>query len=215
MRNFLVILFIKASALSATIGTVAGTGQPGYAGAGGAATEARIKGPFGVVKDSHGNLYICDTFNHVVRRVDTKGKSTTVAGTGKPGYSGDGGQATRAALNEPYEVRVDTAGNLYFVEMKNNIIRRVDAATGNISTLAGTSERGNSGDGGPATEAQLNRPHSIQLGPLGHLYICDIGNHRSRKVNMKTGQITTFAGTGSFGWGRTGETVEIYLQNFP
>ena len=196
MRTLLIILLIRATALSATIGTVAGTGKAGHTGEGGVATEARINGPFGVVKGPQGNLYICDTFNHLVRCVDVRGKITTVAGTGKKGYSGDEGKSIRANLNEPYEVRVGTDGNVYFVEMQNHIVRRVDLKTGKIATIAGTGQRGFSGDGGTAIKAKMNRPHSIQFGPEGNLYICDIGNHRIRKVDLKTGRISTFAGTG-------------------
>ena len=196
MRTFLIILLIRVTALSATIATVAGTGDPGFSGDGSEASEARIKGPFGVVKGPQGNLYICDTFNHRVRCVDVRGKITTVAGTGKKGYSGDGGKSTRAKLNEPYEVRLGTDGNVYFVEMQNHIVRHVDLKTGIITTIAGTGQRGFSGDGGPAIQAKMNRPHSIQFGPKGDLYICDIGNHRIRKVDLKTGRISTFAGTG-------------------
>ncbi len=196
MRTLLIILLIRATALSATIATVAGTGEPGFSGDDDEASEARIKGPFGVDKGPQGNLYICDTFNHRVRCVDVRGKITTVAGTGKKGYSGDGGQATQANLNEPYEVRPGSDGNLYIVEMQNHIVRRVELKTGIITTVAGTGQRGFSGDGGPALQAKMSRPHSIQFGPKGNLYICDIGNHRIRKVDLKTGRISTFAGTG-------------------
>jgi streptogramin lyase len=196
MRPLLVLLLIQATATSATITTVVGNGESGFTGDGGEATEARIKGPFGVVKGPQGKLYFCDTMNHVVRRVDAAGKIITVAGTGQKGYGGDGGLATRAQLNEPYEVRFDAAGNMLFVEMQNHIIRYVDLKTGNIKTIAGTGQRGFSGDGGPALQAKMNRPHSIQLGPEGNLYICDIGNHRIRKVDQKTGRMSTFAGTG-------------------
>lgn len=196
MRPLLFMLLIRVTVLSATIVTVAGTGEPGYTGDGGEASEARIKGPFGVVKGPRGKLYICDTFNHRVRCVDVRGKITTVAGTGKKGYSGDGGKSIRANLNEPYEVRLGTDGNVYFVEMQNHVVRRVDLKTGIITTVVGTGQRGFNGDGGPALQAKMNRPHSIQFGPKGDLYICDIGNHRIRKVDLKTGRISTFAGTG-------------------
>jgi streptogramin lyase len=99
-------------------------------------------------------------------------------------------------LNEPYEIRFDKEGHLFFVERMNHLVRRVDAKTEIISTVAGTGELGFSGDGGAATAAQMNQPHSIQFGPDGALYICDISNHRVRKVDMKTGVISTFAGTG-------------------
>jgi streptogramin lyase len=134
--------------------------------------------------------------NHVLRRIAPDGVITTVAGTGQRGYSGDGGPALQATLNEPYEVRFDKSGNMLWVEMKNHLVRRLDAGTRMISTVAGTGQPGFSGDGGPATNAQLNQPHSIQLDASDDLFICDIANHRIRKVDARTGVITTFAGTG-------------------
>jgi streptogramin lyase len=176
--------------------TLAGSGQPGDSGDGGPAAQARINNPYGLTRGSDGALYFCDMENHRIRRVDRNGIITTVAGTGRSGYSGDGGPALRAELNEPYEIRLDHAGNLCFVEMKNAIVRWVDAKTGTISTVVGTGKPGFSGDGGPAIQATLNQPHSIQFDPLGNLFICDIGNHRIRKVDLRTGIISTFAGTG-------------------
>ena len=209
-------IFLMAPTLwSASIHTIAGDGQAGYSGDGGPATEAQIKGPFGVLKGPDGGLYICDTYNHVIRRVDPNGKISTVAGTGQKGYSGDGGPATQARLNEPYEIRIDAAGNLVFVEMQNHLVRQVDAQTGRIRTLAGTGKRGFSGDGGPATKATMNRPHSIQFGPAGHLYICDIGNHRIRRVDAKTGRITTFAGTGERNPTPDGTSIQGVALNGP
>jgi len=182
--------------LAIQITTFAGTGKPGLTGDGGPATKAQLSGPFGVVRGPDKALYICDTMNHAIRRVAPDGIITTVAGSGKKGYSGDGGPATKAELYEPYEIRFDRAGNMFFVEMRNNIVRRVDARTKVISTVAGTGKAGFSGDGGPATKAEMKSPHSVQFGPDGALYICDIGNHRIRKVDARTGIITTFAGTG-------------------
>ncbi len=178
------------------IATFAGTGQAGYAGDGGPATKAQLDNPFGVVRGPDGSLYICDTMNHVIRRVDRDGVVTTVAGTGKKGYSGDGGPALQATLNEPYEVRFDRPGNMLFVERLNHVVRRVDAKTRIMTTVAGSGKAGFSGDGGMASQATLNQPHSIQFDRGGDLFICDILNHRIRKVELKTGVITTFAGTG-------------------
>src|SRR5262245_36565028 len=184
------------SAPKPKIETFAGDGQAGYAGDGGQATKAWLDNPFGVARGPDGALYICDTMNHVIRKVDRNGVITTVAGSGKRGYSGDSGLALYAALNEPYEVRFDKQGGMFFVERLNHTVRRVDAKTRIITTVAGSGEAGFSGDGGAATQATMNQPHSIQFDARDDLYICDILNHRIRKVDMKTGVITTFAGTG-------------------
>jgi len=181
----------------AEISTVLGTGHAGFSGDGGPAIEAKMRGPFGVVRGPDGFLYVCDTYNHCIRKIDSMGIVTTVAGKGgEKGYAGDDGSATKALLNEPYEVRFDEAGDMYFVEMMNHLIRKVEIKTGQISTIAGTGDKGFSGDGGPAKKARFNRPHSIQFGPEGNLFVCDIGNHRIRKIDMKTGKIFTFSGTG-------------------
>lgn len=184
--------------VAAEVVTVAGNGRDEYTGDGGPAVEAGVGAPFGITLGPDGALYICETTNHVIRRVDEKtGRISTVAGIGrKKGYAGDGGSATEALLNEPYEVRFDRTGHMFFVEMRNHIVRRVDAKTGIITTIAGTGEQGFSGDGGPATKARVSVPHSIALDDHGSLYICDIGNHRVRRVDLRTGIITTFAGTG-------------------
>ena len=180
-----------------TILTVLGTGKPGFSGDGEPAGKAQIRGPFGVTRGPDGCLYLCDTYNHCIRKVDKSGIVSTVAGIGgNKGYSGDGGKAVKAQLNEPYEVRFDKQGDLYFVEMMNHLIRKVNMETGVISTVAGTGEKGFGGDGGQAKMATFNRPHSIQFGPGGDLYVCDIGNHLIRKISMQNGRISTFCGTG-------------------
>ena len=194
----LVAVLVSGSALAANVVTIAGTGTPGLEVGERLAKETPVGEPYGIAKGPDGALYVCEIATHVVRRLDeSTGKITVVAGNGKQGYSGDGGPAIEAKLNEPYEVRFDTAGNMFFVEMKNNIVRRVDAKSGIISTVAGTGKVGFSGDSGPATKAALNRPHSIALDNQGNLYICDIGNHRIRVVHLENGIIETFAGTGA------------------
>lgn len=179
------------------ISTLAGTGIAGRDGDGGPATAAKLANPFGVVRGPDGAVYVCEVDNHVIRRIAKDGTISTVAGNGTRGYSGDGGPALAAQLNEPYEVRFDREGNMLFVEMKNHLVRRVDAKTRVVSTVAGVGEPGFSGDGGPATKARLNQPHSLQLDASGNFFICDIANHRIRRVDARTGVITTFAGTGT------------------
>ena len=156
----------------------------------------QLHGPYGISRGPGKALYICDCDAQLVRKLSSDGKVSIIAGNGTRGYSGDGGPATSAQLSDPYEVRFDHAGDIYFVEMKNNVVRKVDHATGVISTIAGTGKPGFAGDGGPASKAQLNQPHSIQFDAHGDLYICDIANSRIRKIDMKTGVINTFAGTG-------------------
>jgi streptogramin lyase len=197
MHRICLALLLLPSLQAAQIVTIAGTGSAGYSGDGGLATTARIDNPFGVEIGPDGALYFCEYGNHIIRRLDLKThRISTVAGNGKKGYSGDGGPALQASLNVPHELRFDKAGNLYLVERDNHTVRRVDRKTRIISTAAGTGEPGFSGDGGPAAKAQLRQPHSIAFDPAGRLLICDIGNHRIRRVDMATGMIETFAGTG-------------------
>lgn len=177
--------------------TVAGNGKDVPGSADGKALSTPSSQPFGISYGPDGALYVCEVGSHLIRRIDLQtGEAKTVAGTGRKGYSGDGGPATLAQLNEPYEVRFDKQGNMLFVEMQNHLVRKVDHKTGVISTIAGTGVAGFSGDDGPASKAQMNQPHSIALDDKDRLFICDIKNHRIRMVDPQTGIISTFAGTG-------------------
>jgi DNA-binding beta-propeller fold protein YncE len=126
---------------------------------------------------------------------------TTAVGTGEKGYAGDGGPATRAQLNGPFDVGFDTSGNLYFSDTFNHCIRRVDAATSVITTLAGCGEPGYSGDGGPATGARFNEPYGIAIDRSGNVYVADRHNHCVRRIEAASGIVTTFAGNGCAGFG--------------
>lgn len=234
-----------------TIVTLAGNGEPGYAGDGDPAAKASLNEPKGLAVDAHGHIYIADSENHVIRKIDqTSGKITTIAGISGDNvvprahheeevqlsteedpladmsqaatqkytqqadlsgtvrylingaaapkrFSGDGGAATQARLNFPTAVAVDPDGNLFIADTMNHRVRRVDAVTGVITTLAGTGQARFSGDGGPACHAALNDPSALALDGKGRLFIADQSNNRVRVVDLNTGLIATFAGTGS------------------
>ena len=196
-----------------TITTVAGIGWSGYSGNGSPALEVRLRSPSGVAVDGAGNLYIADSGNHRIRRVDKGGTITTAAGIGKSGYSGDGGPAAGAWLHTPEGVAVDKTGNLYIADSGNHRIRRV-GATGTITTVAGSGERGYGGDGGPATKTRLYHPAGVAVDNTGNLYIADSGNHRIRQVDG-SGIITTVAGTGERGFSEDGGPALEARLNHP
>src|SRR5215813_4070675 len=149
MRTLAVLLTLSiAPGFAAQIKTIAGIGKPGAATDGAKAIESPLNNPYGLTIGPDGGLYVCEVDNHRVVRIDRKsGRITVVAGTGTKGYSGDGGPALAASLNQPYEILFDKAGNMFFAEMPNHVVRRVDAKTKIISTLAGTGAPGFSGDG--------------------------------------------------------------------
>lgn len=175
---------------------IAGVGQAGSQGDGGLATQAQLDNPFGVIRGPDGAIWFCEYSGQRVRRIGTDGVIETVVGTGQKGYTGDNGPALQATLNLPHEIRFDSQGDLYIVDMQNHAVRKVDRETKTITTIAGNGTAGYSGDGGPAKDAQCKQPHSIQFGPNGDLYICDIGNHVIRRIDRESQTISTFAGTG-------------------
>ncbi len=179
-----------------TISTAAGNGTSGYSGDGGPATGAQLWTPYGVAVDSAGNLFIAEATTNRVRKV-SNGVISTVAGTTIGGFSGDGGPATSAQLFSPQSVAVDASGNLYIADSMNNRVRKV-SPSGVISTVAGNGQSGYSGDGGPATSAQLGEPWGVAIDSAGNLYIADYFNFRIRKVST-SGVITTAAGNGQPG----------------
>ena len=247
------VALLEERTLLSTITTVAGNGTLGYTGDGGPATAAELYSPTGVAVDAHGNIFISDTYNNVIREVNAAtGKITTVAGDGIFGYSGDGGLATHAELSAPKGIALDAAGNLYIADQSNNairkvnlttgiittvatsalngpdavavdahgnifisdydndVIREVSAATGTTTTVAGDGVFGYSGDGGPATHAELDEPDGVAVDAFGDLFIADSGNDVIREVNAATGIITTVAtvSPGPIGIGQDGVAVD-------
>ena len=189
----------KVTALTGIVTLVVGSTSPGYSGDGGAATAARLRLPAAIVVAANGDMYIADTGNDAVRKVTAAtGIATTYAGTGTTGYTGDGGAATSARLSGPQGLVLAANGDLYIADTGNNVIRKVTAATGVITTFAGTGTAGFLGDGGVATSARLNAPESVSISASGELYIADAGNNRIRRVSTG-GTITTVAGTGTAG----------------
>jgi uncharacterized protein (TIGR03437 family) len=202
-----------------TITTVAGNGSAGFSGDGGLATDAQMSGPWGVAVDGSGNLYISDRGNNRIRKVSASGIVTTVAGNGTAGYAGDGGPAIDAQLNRPMGVAVDAQGNVYFVDTYGSVaycfcwpigvlyhtgettIRRI-SADGTIATVAGNTTLGYSGDGNPATRAEIE-PAGVAVDSRGNVYIADQGNNRIRMVSPG-GIITTVAGNGTAGYAGDG-----------
>jgi len=187
---------------SGIISTIAGNGITGYSGDGGSATVAELYTPQGVAVDGSGNVYIADQANNKIRKVNTSGIISTIAGNGITGYSGDGTSATAAELNASHGVAVDGSGNVYIADYGNNRIRKVNTSS-IISTIAGNGTYSHSGDGGPATVAELNTPNYVALDGAGNVYIADLANNKIRKVNT-SGIISTIAGNGITGYSGDG-----------
>ena len=194
------------------ISTEAGTGRRGFSGENFPGLLARINRPEGLDLDQTGNLFFADSFNHRVRKITPNGIIETVAGTGVPGYSGDGGPAVRAQLAGPMDTKVGPSGYLYILERDNHCLRRV-APDGEISTWAGTGSAGFNGDGVLAIHAMLNTPYGITVDQIGNVYVADSENHRIRKISSD-GFITTVAGIGTPGFsGDGGLAIEAELNN--
>jgi len=185
--------------ISGTVRYVVGkrVGATRFGGDGGAASQARLNFPSGIVIDDHGALYIADTWNHRIRRVDIlTGMIQTFAGTGQPKWTGDGGPANSASLNEPVALVMDMKGKLYIADQTNNRVRMIDTLTGIMTTVAGTGEAGYNGDDIPATEAGLAGPSGLALDADGNLYIADTFNGRIRRIHGQSGNIETVVGDG-------------------
>ena len=181
LAQLMIVCFapIMVRAQSYTMTTIAGTSRLRDNTT---ATTAPIRAPWGLVTDNAGNIYFADGPDHRVRRVGADGRITTIAGTGVPGYSGDNGPAINARLDAPRGLALDQLGNLYIGDYFNNVVRKIVLATGVITTIAGNGNYTFAGDGGPATQATMDRPHGICVGPDNAVYIGDTINHRVRVV---------------------------------
>ncbi len=186
------------NSIAQNIYAFAGTGVFGYSGDGAAAVSAKLAGPIRIAVDASGNVFVTENFNHCVRKINTSGVISTIAGTGVSGFSGDGGLATLAQLYSPGGITLDAGGNIYISDTGNQRIRKINTS-GIISTIAGVGTIGFSGDGGTATLAQFSGPSGIALDISGNIYCADYNNHRIRKINT-SGVISTIAGTGTAGF---------------
>ncbi len=221
MKNILQIrisiffLFFTINIIPAQlIFTSAGNGVQGFSGDGGVSTLAQMKQATSVAVDAAGNIYIADYIDNRIRKVSTSNIITTIAGTGTPGLSGDGGLAVNAKLNNPAGISVDASGNIYIADFSNNRIRKINTS-GIISTIAGyTTAAGFSGDGGIATSAQLSGPNGVVADAAGNIFIADYYNNRIRKINT-SGFISTIAGTSTAGYSGDGGPATAAKINAP
>jgi uncharacterized protein (TIGR03437 family) len=206
----------KVTASTGVISTIAGTGTAGFSGDGGPGTAAQLNNLQNVAVDKDGNVYISDFSNNRIRKVNASdGVITTIAGTGTAGFSGDGGLATAAQLSGPNNVSVDAQKNIYICDASNARIRKIDAVTGNISTIVGTGVASFGGDGGLATAAQVNVPIGAIVDSAGNLFFSDRSNHRVRRVNASDGIINTIVGSGTAGFNGDGIAALAARLNFP
>jgi sugar lactone lactonase YvrE len=204
---------IRKASADGIITTVAGNGMSAFSGDGGTATNASLANPEGITLDQSGNVFIADLSNNRIRRVNTNGVISTVAGNASYGYNGDGGAATQTSLWQPFGVAVDPSGNVFIGDTADNRVRKVDT-NGIITTVAGNGTRAYSGDGGPATNAGLNLPAGVALDAAGNLFIADQDNQRIRKIDTN-GFITTVAGNGTNAYSGDGGAATNASLNFP
>jgi hypothetical protein len=214
---FVFILFLFSHVSAQHISTLAGTGIAGSGGDGGPATMATLQYPNTVLVDGSGNVFISETNNNDVRMVNTSGIIINIAGTGIAAYSGDGGPATLAALDNPSGLAMDVAGNLYVSDLYNHIIRKISPAIGGtITTIAGTPGiAGYSGDGGPETAAKFDQPYGLSFDTYGNLYVADQFNHAIRKIDAGTHIISTIAGNGTPGFSGDGVAATNAILSYP
>ncbi len=218
--SLFIFSFLLSTVLSAqTISTVAGNNAfgPGYSGDGGPATDAELFAPYGVAVDASGNLFISDEGSSVIRMVDhSTGNISTYAGIAAGnGYSGDGGAATAAELNVPTGISIDASGNLFIADASNNVIRKVDHTNGIISTVGGNNVSGYTGNGGPATAAELNSPTDVKFNLAGDMFIAEFSNQVIRKVDYTTNNISTVAGINTSGYSGDGGPATAAELNCP
>jgi len=204
----------KVTASTGVISTIVGNNTAGFSGDGGQATAAQIYNPYDMAFDWQGNFYFSDRINNRVRKVNTAGIISTIAGNGTAAYTGDGSAATAASLNNPIGLAVDSLGNIYIGDYGNKVVRKIDAS-GIISTFAGTGVVGFSGDGGAATAAQLGNAETLSLDQQGNIYIADVNNNRIRKVDFYSGIINTIIGNGIAGYGGDGGPATAAELNIP
>lgn len=205
VRVAALILICLSSAPAARAEKIVLVAGEGEGGDGGPAREAKLQMPFGVDLDRSGNLFLAEYIGQRVRKIDDKGNVTTIAGTGEKGYGGDDGPASKARFNGIHSLAIAANGDIYIADTFNKRLRKIDGRTGAIRTIAGTGEKGFSGDGGPATKAQFGDIYCAAFDAKGEkLYLADLDNRRIRVLNVESGTVETVAGNGEKGVPRDG-----------